>query len=118
MVHEGEAQEPCKVETAPPVAPAQARDGGRHQHAEHEREREEPAVLPGHDPVLLQVARVGRPGFDARLHEHPANVRPPEPVVGAVRVEVGVCVPVMSAVVAGPPENGALYCACARDGAK
>ena len=88
---------------APEVTPAEPADNGGQDEAHADDEGAVPAVLPPDDLVLVQVADIGDTGLEAGLDEHPANVGPPEAVVGVVRVEGRVGVAVVRTVAATPP---------------
>lgn len=72
-------------------------------------------MLPHHYIVLFEVARIRWARLDAWLGKHPANVGPPEATVSSIRIEVGISVAVMSAVMSAPPLNRTLHGTRARD---
>ena len=88
---------------APEVAPAKPANHGGQDEAHADDEGAVPAVLPPDDLVLVQVTDIGDTRLATRLDEHPANVGPPEAVVGVVWIEGRVGVAVVRAVAARPP---------------
>lgn len=111
MVDEAQTSRASVEKTSYPVTPAETSDSGRNQQTNAKDEVDVPAVLPLDDLILAQVTNIRHAGLVAGLEDHPANVRVPEALVGVVRVEVGVGVPMVSTVTAGPPLDGALDCA-------
>lgn len=66
-------------------------------------------MLPDDDGIFVEIGDVGTPdAFGVLLHDHPADVGIEETFADGVRVLVGVCVTVVSAVVASPPSDGSL----------
>ena len=116
MVDKHQPRGAGKVEAAPPISPAEAGDGHREDEAHADDEGEVPLVLPDDDLVLAEVADVGDAWLATGLDDHPADVRPEEALVRRVRVEVGVGVPVVRAVAAGPPLDRAFDGAGATEG--
>lgn len=108
MVDDSQAQGRGVVQATSPVTPEVTGDDDGEDEGEPGEDLEVVAVLEHHELVGLEVADVRRPGPDLLPEEDPAHVRPPEPIVRAVRVQLGVGVAVMSAVLARPPECGAL----------
>lgn len=98
MVNEAQTTSTGKDKPAPKVAPEVPRDDSGHQEAEREDERKIPAMLPSDDLALAQITDVRDPELAAGLHEHPADVRPPEALVRVVRVELRVGVAVVRTV--------------------
>lgn len=97
-----------KEESAAPVAPSETGDSRGEDEAHKDEQREVVLVLPSNNLVARQVGHVGDANLGPRLDEHPSDVGPPEAVVCAVRVQVGVGVSVVGSVTAGPPFDGAL----------
>lgn len=85
------------------VSPPKARNQGRNDECHTEQKLQVPPMLELHDGVAGQITDVGDTRFAAGLEDHPAHVRPEQPVVRAVWVQVGVGVPVVRAVAPGPP---------------
>jgi len=94
--------------TTLPVTPPQASDNGGEDVAHENDKLEVMAVLPPDNLVLGQVANVGDTGIATRLENHPADVRPEKTPVCAVRIEVGVGIPMVGAMSARPPPDRAL----------
>lgn len=72
-------------------------------------------MLPFDDGVLCEVRDVRHTGPSARLEEHPADVGKEKAFVGVVRVELGVCVAMVSTMATTPPLYGALNCTGSKD---
>ena len=89
--------------TAPKVTPAKPADNGGQDEAHADDKGAVPAVLPPDDLVLVQVTDIGDTRLAAGLDEHPADVGPPEAIVGIVWIEGRVGVAVVRAVAARPP---------------
>lgn len=70
-------------------------------------------MLPPHNLIFAQVADVCNTGLTPRFDQHPTDVGVPESLVGIVRVQVGVGVPVVGTVTPGPPFDRTLDSASA-----
>lgn len=70
-------------------------------------------MLPPDNLVLRKIAHVCHTRFTTRLDDHPADVGPEQALVGIVRVEIGVGVPVVRTMSTRPPSNGSFNGACA-----
>mmetsp|Transcript_5118 Transcript_5118/g.16228 ORF Transcript_5118/g.16228 Transcript_5118/m.16228 type:complete len:387 (+) Transcript_5118:650-1810(+) len=100
---------------AEPVAPAEAADERGGDDAAQHREAEVVLVLVADRPRRVEVRDVDVAEVRVvLLHEHPPDVGEEEAALGVVRVEVGVDVAVVDAVVARPPLGRALEGAAAR----
>jgi hypothetical protein len=86
-----------------PIAPKQTRNDSGESKTHEEDEPDIPPVLPSDHLILAQVRDVRNAGSAPGLHDHPANVGPQEAAMSIVGVKIGICVPVMRAVSAGPP---------------
>ena len=95
-------------ESTTEITPAKTGNESREEEGHGEDELKVPPVLESNDRVAGQVADVGDTGFPPGLHDHPANMRPEQTVVGSVGVEVGIGVPVVGTVTSRPPLDGAL----------
>jgi hypothetical protein len=109
LLDEEDAEDARVDEAAPPVAPAQAGDEAGEDHAHEDDGLEVVAVLEDDDGVIVQVGDVGAAdALRILLHDHPAKVGVEEALADRVGVLVGVGIPVVRAVVPGPPADGAL----------
>ena len=102
-MNEAETSGGSIYKSAPKVVPTEVTDEGGEDEAAREDEGAVPAVLPPDDLILAQVADISDTRLAAGLDEHPADVGPPEALVGVVRVERRVRVAVVCAVAARPP---------------
>ena len=66
-------------------------------------------MLPTDDRVAGEIRDIHDTGLATGLEDHPTDVRPEEPVMGAIGVEVSVSVTMMSAVTTRPPLDRTLY---------
>ena len=106
-----EAQARCAsidIATAP-IAPQEPRNESGDAEAHAEDEPDVPAVLPPDNVALAEITDVGDTRLAAWLDNHPADMRPPETLVGVVRIKFGVGVPMVGAVAPRPPLDGALH---------
>jgi hypothetical protein len=108
VVHAAHPQRARIHPPAPPIAPEIAGNRSREREAHEDDERHVPSLLPAHDRALAEIAHVRHTGPAPGLDEHPADVAPPEPAIGVIRVEIGVDVAVVCAVPTSPPSNRAL----------
>jgi len=97
-----------KEETSLPIAPTETGNTHGEEQSHDQQERQVVVVLPPDDLASGQVGNVGDTDLGPRLEDHPADVCPPEPFVGRVRVEAGVGVTVVGSVATGPPLDGSL----------
>lgn len=77
-------------EASTPVIPQKSSDGSGEEESHANDERQVPPVLPSDDGIGGQIRHVGNTRLPATLEDHPSDVRPPETLVCAVRVEFGV----------------------------
>ena len=92
-----------------PVSPSNAGNKSWEYQPHKEDNLQVIPVLPDHNRVFVEVADVGSAdSLGILLHDHPANVTIQEPFANAVGVLLGVCVSVMSSVVAAPPADRSL----------
>lgn len=97
-----------KEETSLPVTPAETGNTHGEEQPHDQQKRQVVVVLPPNDVASGQVGNVGDTNLGPRLEDHPADVCPPEPFVGRVRVEAGIGVTVVGSVATGPPLDGSL----------
>lgn len=96
-------------ESTHPIVPEKAGDSRREDQAHEQDDLDVMLVLPDDNGVLVEIGDVGAANaLGVLLHDHPAEMAVEETLADAVGVFAGVGVAVMSAVVAGPPTNGAL----------
>lgn len=84
MVNAQEPEETHEVEAAAPISPKITGQRPGKEQSDDKCERKVPSMLPLNDVVPVQVANVGIARFNARLHEHPAYVRPKQAVMCAI----------------------------------
>jgi len=104
-------QEPSgtgKEESALPVSPSEPSYKRGEDDTHEQKHRNVVLVLPPDDLVSGQVRDVGNSDLASRLDEHPSYMRPPETLVGRVRVELGVGVSVVCSMASRPPFDRAL----------
>ena len=89
--------------TATPIAPEVTRNDGRDDNAHQDEEPDEPFMLPTDDRVAGEIRDISDARLATRLEDHPTDMRPEEPMMGAIGVEVSVSVTMMSTVTARPP---------------
>lgn len=85
------------------ISPQEPWNNRRQDEAREGNQLDVMLVLPPYDGILAQIADVRYTGLTTRLQNHPADMGVPKALVGVVRVEVGVGVPVMCPVTPGPP---------------
>jgi hypothetical protein len=109
LLDEEDAENAGVDKASEPVTPAETCDKSREDKTHEEDDLEVVLVLPDNNGVVVEVRDVGAANaLGVLLHEHPAEVRVEKTLADAVGVLVGVGVAVVSAVVAGPPSDGAL----------
>jgi hypothetical protein len=108
VVDEAKPQQSGVNITALGVPPAEPRDDGGDDKGHEEEEGEIPAMLKPDDVVPVQIGHVGGAELPAGQDDHPTDVGPEKTLVGVVRVELGIGVPMVSAVASGPPLDAAL----------
>ena len=108
MMDENQSQQTSIYVATHPVTPSKTSYQGWENDSHDEHQLEVVTVLPLDDIVLGQVTNVRHARLAARLQDHPTNMGPEQSFVGIIRVEVGVGVPVVSAVATGPPSDRTL----------
>jgi len=109
LLDEENAEDTGVDEASEPVTPAETCDKSREDETHEENDLEVVLVLPDNNGVVVEVGDIGAANpLGVLLHEHPAEVGVEKTLPDAVGVLVGVSVAVVSAVVAGPPSDGAL----------
>lgn len=101
--------------TAPPIAPEVTGNDGRNDNAHQEDEPDEPVMLPTDDGVAGEIRDISDTRLATGLEDHPTDMRPEEPVMGTIGVEIGVRVTMMSTVTARPPLDRSLNSTRASD---
>lgn len=84
--------------TATPITPEVTRNDGRNDNAHKEDKPNEPFMLPTDDRVAGEIRDISDTRLATGLEDHPTDVRPDEPMMGAIGVEVSVSVTMMSTV--------------------
>jgi hypothetical protein len=108
LLNEEDTEDTGVDETTEPVAPAETGDESRESETHTEDDLKVVLVLPDDDGVVVEVRDVGTANsLGVLLHEHPAEVRVEETLANGVGVFLSVGVTVVSAVVSGPPSDGA-----------
>lgn len=108
MVDKDETSGTSIDETTLEVTPAEARDESRRNERHGQEHLNIPAMLELDDGVTRKVANISNTGLPTWLQNHPANVRPQETVMRAIRVEVGIGIAMVCAMTTGPPLDGSL----------
>ena len=109
LLDEEDAENASVDKASEPVTPTETSDKSREDETHEENDLEVVLVLPDNNGVVVEVRDVGATNaLGVLLHEHPAEVRVEETLPDTVGVLVGVGVAVVSAVVTGPPSDGAL----------
>lgn len=93
MVNKGQSRGTSKNETTKPITPPKTGNQRGDDEAHAQDEVDVPLVLPPHNFALAQVRDISNTGLAPRLQDHPAYMRPPEPLVGVIWIEFGVGVP-------------------------
>ena len=89
--------------TATPIAPEVTRNDGRNDNAHQDDEPDEPVMLPTDDGVAGEIRDINDTRLATGLEDHPTDVGPEEPMMGAIGVEVSVRVTMMGTVTTRPP---------------
>jgi len=109
----------CRIEVAAtPIAPEVTGNDGRDGNTHQEKDPDKPFVLPTDDRVAVEIRDISNTRLATGLEDHPTDVRPEEPVVGTIGIEVGVSVTMMSTVAAGPPLDRTLNSTCSSESEK
>jgi hypothetical protein len=117
LLNDKPSQNPRIHKAAPPITPAKSgNDCGKHPRREHHNDREV-SVLPYNHWVVIQIRDVrATPILWILLHQDPAHVRIVRAFLDRIGVLDRVGPAVMRAVLAAPPPNRSLNCACASCG--
>lgn len=95
VVDECQTKSACVNVAAEPVAPQKPGNDRWYNKAHRDNEDVVPLVLPPNNSVPTEVGNICDARLDAWFNKHPADVRPPETIGRAVRVERGVGVTVV-----------------------
>ena len=95
--------------TATPIAPEVTRNDGRDDNTHQEEERDEPFMLPTDDGVAGEIRDISDARLATGLEDHPTDMRPEEPMMSAIGVEVSVSITMVSTVTTRPPLDRTLY---------
>ena len=109
LKNEDGTQDGSVEEATTPVSPTKTRNEDGQGDRQGGREEMVVLLLPSEQGVRLEIGAIG---FSDRslvlLNEQPSHVGPEESAQGVVGVLIGIDIAVMSAVVASPPQAGAL----------
>lgn len=117
LLDDKDAQDAGVDKSSPPITPAETGNQAGEDHAHEDDGLDVVAVLPDDNGVIIEIGDVGAANtLGVLLHDHPAKVGVDEALADGVWVAVGVGVPVVGTMVAGPPTDGALDGAASHGG--
>jgi len=108
VVNKDETRSSSIEVTSTPITPEDTWDAGWNDDRHGEQEPKVVLVLPAYKRVVGEVGTIGDTWFTTRMDDHPADMRPQETVMGAVRVQVGVGVTMVGTMTSRPPLDGTL----------
>lgn len=106
-------------EATPPITPeGTARHRGENETHEDD-DLEVMAMLPDHDRVFVQIGDVcATNSLGVLLHQHPTKVRIQKALADRVWILVGIGIPMMGAMISGPPSDRSFHRSTADGGQK
>ena len=84
--------------TATPIAPEVTGNDSRDDNTHQDEEPDEPFMLPTDDGVAGEIGDISDTRLATGFEDHPTDMRPEEPMMGPIGVEVSVGVTMMSTV--------------------
>ena len=115
MVDKCQSQGTGMEHTTPPVTPSKASHESRNHKSHGNEKRNVPPMLPSNNRTFAKVGNVGNTRLAAWLDKHPPDVGPKQTMVGTIRIELSIGVPMMGTMTTGPPLDRPLNGACTCD---
>ena len=109
MVDKTQAEDASINISASGIVPEKPGNNGRNSESHEEEEREVVSMLPSYNGVFCKVTYIGNTRLATGFEHHPADVGVEETLVGIVRIQFGIGIPVVSTMATRPPLDGTFY---------